>query len=438
MLSSAEIAAVSVLALILLIYAGMHVAFVLALVSFFSIAALTNFDLAIKLVALASYETIANYVYGTVPLFILMGLLIGVSEIGKDTFEVAHRVFRRIKGGLGIATVAANTVFAAIMGISIASAAIFTKIAVPEMLRFGYQPRFAVGIVAGSSIIGMLIPPSLLLILYGLLTKTSIGHLFIAGIMPGLALAIAFAIAIVVIARYFPDFMGRAALTPAAHDHEAVSGLAMMWKILPIVAIVSMVFGGLYGGLFTPTGAGAFGALCALVLALARRRLNWRTLWGVLVETGHTTASIGFLIISASMYARLLTLTRLPESAVEALTALRLGLYETLAIYVVVVLLMGTILDALSIMLILLPFVAPIMVGFGVDLVWFGIITIIAAEAGSITPPLGLVVYAIKSTLNDDRITLGDIFAGSFPFVLIMVAVLILVIAVPWLALGLL
>ena len=135
---------------------------------------------------------------------------------------------------------------------------------------------------------------------------------------------------------------------------------------------------------------------------------------------------------------RLLTLTRLPESAVEALTALRLGLYETLAIYVVVVLLMGTILDALSIMLILLPFVAPIMVGFGVDLVWFGIITIIAAEAGSITPPLGLVVYAIKSTLNDDRITLGDIFAGSFPFVLIMVAVLILVIAVPWLALGLL
>lgn len=437
-MSAAEIATVSVLALILLIYAGMHVAFVLALVSFFSIAAVTNFDLAIKLVALASYETIANYVYGTVPLFVLMGLLIGVSEIGKDTFEVANRVFRPIRGGLGMATVAANTVFAAIMGISIASAAIFTRIAVPEMLRFGYQPRFAVGVVAGSSIIGMLIPPSLLLILYGLLTKTSIGHLFIAGIMPGLTLAIAFSIAIAIIARYFPGFIGRAALAPAVREDDAVSGLAMLWKILPIVIIVSMVFGGLYGGLFTPTGAGAFGALCALVLALARRRLDWRTLWRVLVETGHTTASIGFLIIAASMYARLLTLTRLPESAVEALTALGLGLYETLAIYVVVVLLMGTILDALSIMLILLPFVAPIMVGFGVDLVWFGIITIIAAEAGSITPPLGLVVYAIKSTLNDDRITLGDIFAGSFPFVLIMVAVLILVIAVPWLALGLL
>ena len=437
-MSAVEIATVSVVALILLIYAGVHVAFVLALVSFFSIAAVTNFDLAIKLVALASYETIANYVYGTVPLFVLMGLLIGVSEIGKDTFEVAHRVFRPIRGGLGMATVAANTVFAAIMGISIASAAIFTRIAVPEMLRFGYQPRFAVGVVAGSSIIGMLIPPSLLLILYGLLTKTSIGHLFIAGIMPGLTLAIAFSIAIAVIARYFPGFMGRAALAPAAREDEARSGLAMLWKILPIVVIVSMVFGGLYGGLFTPTGAGAFGALCALVLALARRRLDWRTLWRVLVETGHTTASIGFLIIAASMYARLLTLTRLPESAVEALTALGLGLYETLAIYVVVVLLMGTILDALSIMLILLPFVAPIMVGFGVDLIWFGIVTIIAAEAGSITPPLGLVVYAIKSTLNDDRITLGDIFAGSFPFVLIMVAVLILVIAVPWLALGLL
>ena len=437
-MSAVEIATVSVVAVILLIYAGVHVAFVLALVSFFSIAAVTNFDLAIKLVALASYETIANYVYGTVPLFVLMGLLIGVSEIGKDTFEVANRVFRPIRGGLGMATVAANTVFAAIMGISIASAAIFTRIAVPEMLRFGYQPRFAVGVVAGSSIIGMLIPPSLLLILFGLLTKTSIGHLFIAGIMPGLTLAIAFSIAIAVIARYFPGFMGRAALAPAAQEDEPDSGLAMLWKILPIVAIVCMVFGGLYGGLFTPTGAGAFGALCALILTLAKRRLDWRTLWRVLVETGHTTASIGFLIISASMYARLLTLTRLPESAVEALTALGLGLYETLAIYVVVVLLMGTILDALSIMLILLPFVAPIMVGFGVDLVWFGIITIIAAEAGSITPPLGLVVYAIKSTLNDDRITLGDIFAGSFPFVLIMVAVLVLVIAVPWLALGLL
>jgi tripartite ATP-independent transporter DctM subunit len=433
-----EIAAASVIALVVLIYAGAHVAFVLALVSFVSISAMINIDFATKLVGLAAFETINNYVYGTVPLFVLMGLLISVSDVGRDTFEVANIFFRRVKGGLGIATVAANTVFAAIMGVSIASAAIFTKIAVPEMLRFGYKPRFAVGVVAGSSIIGMLIPPSLLLILFGILTETSIGSLFIAGILPGIALALAFSIAIILMARYFPRFIGDLVPITEGDVQKPETPTTLSVKILPIIVIVGVVFGGLYGGVFTPTEAGAVGAFGALILALIKRKLSWKILWKVLVETGHTTAAIGFLIISASMYARLLTLSRLPQVAVDWLSTWGLGLNGTLAIYVAVVLAMGTILDALSIMLILLPFVVPIMIGFDVNLIWFGIITIIAGEMGSITPPLGLVVYVVKSTLDDNRITLGDIFAGSFPFVVIMLLVLILVISVPWLALGLL
>ncbi|MBI4966712.1 MAG: TRAP transporter large permease [Rhodospirillales bacterium] len=423
--------------MVLLIYAGMYVPVALSLISFLGVWWMKgNVVLASKLLAFAAANTISSYLFGVVPLFVLMGLLVSVSDIGKDTFEVANQLFRRIKGGLGIATVAANTVFAAITGISIASAAVFTKVAVPEMTRHGYNPRFAVGIVAGSSVLGMLIPPSLLLIIYGVLSEQSVGDLFLAGVLPGLVLAAAYAIAIPAFFRWWPSFTGLA-LEEAGADAPRMSNLEMLWKLGPVVALVALVLGGIYGGLFTPTEAGAVGALGSFLLALTKRRLTWPSFWRVLVESGHITAAICLLIIAASMYSQMLTLSGITSYLGNWIASGGLSFPVLLTAFVVVVLALGTILDSSSIMLITLPLVLPVIAKFGVDLVWFGIVTVIAVEIGLLTPPFGISVYVIKATLDDQRMSLNEIFAGALPFAAIMFLVLLLVIFVPWLSLAL-
>lgn len=327
--------------------------------------------------------------------------------------------------------------FAAITGISIASAAVFTKVAVPEMLRYGHTPRFSVGVVAGSSVLGMLIPPSLLLILYGVLTEKSIGDLFIAGIIPGIVLAIAYCIGILVLGRFWPAFVGGRAVADEGGATMSVGQMAA--RLLPVVLLVALVLGGLYGGVFTPTEAGAVGAAGALVLALAKRRLDWRGLWTVLVETAHITAAICFLIISASLYSRMLAVSGVTELLRVLIVDSGLGFWGLLAIFVAVVVLLGTILDSSSIMLITIPLVLPSLVAFGTDLIWFGIVTLLAVEIGLLTPPFGIAVFVIKATLgNESPITLNDVFAGAAPFAVIMFLVLLAVIAFPQLAVALL
>lgn len=423
--------------MVLLIYAGMYVPVALSLISFLGVWWMKgNVVLASKLLALAAANTISSYLFGVVPLFVLMGLLVSVSDIGKDTFEVANQLFRRIKGGLGIATVAANTVFAAITGISIASVAVFTKVAVPEMTRHGYNPRFAVGIVAGSSVLGMLIPPSLLLIIYGVLSEQSVGDLFLAGVLPGLVLAAAYAIAIPAFFRWWPSFTGLA-LEETSADVPRMGVLEMVWKLGPVVALVALVLGGIYGGLFTPTEAGAVGAFGSFLLALVKRRLSWPSFWRVLVESGHITAAICLLIIAAGMYSQMLTLSGITSYLGNWIASSGLSFPVLLTAFVVVVLALGTILDSSSIMLITLPLVLPVIAKFGVDLVWFGIVTVIAVEIGLLTPPFGISVYVIKATLDDQRMSLNEIFAGALPFAAIMFLVLLLVIFVPWLSLAL-
>lgn len=427
-MSGLEIGAASVAAMLVLIYAGMHVGVALSLLSFLGVWAIRdNPIVAIRLLGQAATNAISSYEFGVVPLFVLMGFLVSVADIGKDAFDVASRLLRRVKGGIGIATVAANTVFAAITGISIASASVFTKVAVPEMLRLGYRARFAVGVVAGSSVLGMLIPPSLLLILYGVITEQSIGRLFIAGILPGLLLALAYSVAIFVMAHKFPGFVG----DPKPPENRGESALQLLAKLAPTVLLILLVLGGIYGGAFTPTEAGAVGALGTLLLALWRRKLDWQGLWRVLVETGHVTASILFLILAATMYSRMLALSGISDALGQAIVASGLGLWGLLALYVIVVLLLGCILNSSSIMLITIPLVLPSMIGFGVDLIWFGIVTIVAVEIGLLTPPFGISIFVIKSTLGDPRVTLNDIFAGALPFAAIMFAVLLLLIAFP-------
>ena len=394
-----------------------------------------NWTIAGKLLALAASDSISGYIFGVVPLFVLMGLLISISGIGKDTFDVANRLFNGVRGGLGISTVAANAIFAAVTGISIASAAVFTKVAVPEMIRLGHKPRFAVGVVTGSSVLGMLIPPSLLLILFGVLTETSIGDLFKAGILPGILLSAAYSGLILLMAWRFPGYVGQITRNSGRPVAKQMTLVQAFWKLTPIVLLVALVLGGIYAGWFTPTESGAVGALGALLLALGKRQLSWGKLWQVLTETGHVTVSILFLLIAANIYGRMLALSGITGFVATWISESGLGLYAILAVYLVVVLLMGTILDSTSIMMIIVPLMYPIMHDMGVNFVWFGLVTVIAIEVGLITPPLGIAAYVVKSTLDDQSITLNDVFAGAFPYVLIMIMVLVLVVIFPQISL---
>lgn len=421
---------IAIVLMLSLIYFGAHIGIALMFVSFVSVSMLKTPVIAARMVAAAANDTLQDYLFGVVPLFVLMGLLVSVSGVGRDTFDVAQWLMRRVKGGLGVATVASNAVFAAITGISIASASVFTKVAVPEMIRHGYTPRFSVGVVAGSSVLGMLIPPSLLMIIYGVLSEQSIGRMFIAGIIPGIVLAIAFSVMIVTMAHLMPQRLYVARDADHVADHTETIGSAIV-KAIPIVALIGVVLGGLYGGLFTPTEAGAAGAAGALIIALVRRTLGPRQFWRVLVETGQVTVSVLFLVMAASLYSRMLALTGLPATVATAITTLGLELYGFLGVYVLVVLGLGCIIDSVSIMLIMLPIVLPIATQFGMDLVWFGVVTVVAVEIGLITPPFGISVYTVKATLNNPNITIRDIFAGSFPFVLCMAAVLVILIIFP-------
>lgn len=437
-MSATTVAVLSLVLMLLLIWGGLHVAVVLGLVSFVGVWIIRDdIGVAANLLAQASSDAIASHIFGVVPLFVLTGFLVARADIGKDAFEVANQVFRRLRGGLGVATVASNAVFAAITGISIASAAVFTRVAVPQMMRFGYQPKFAVGVVAGSSVLGMLIPPSLLMILYGFLANQSVGDLFTAGIVPGLLLAAAFAIGIVIAAYLKPSMVYVGGEMPVP-DGEDMSALTMVLKLVPIVLMIGGVLGGLYGGLFTATEAGAVGAALALLIAVLRRKLNAKTFWEVLTETGHVTVAVSFLIICASIYTRMLAMSGMPQFLMELISHAGFGPFAFLMVYVFIIILLGTVIDSSSILLIVLPLMLPIAEQFGMNLIWFGVVTVVAVEIGLLTPPFGLSAYVVKSSLNDPRITLGDIFRGTGPFTLIMFLVLLLLMAFPQLSLVLL
>ncbi|MGH1353852.1 MAG: TRAP transporter large permease [Thalassovita sp.] len=418
-----------------LVLGGLYVPIALILCSFVGVWTIKgNLLLATKMLGLAANDAISSYFFGVVPVFVLMGFLVSESGMGRDAFDVANAMFKRIKGGLGVGTIAANTIFAAITGISIASAAVFTKIAVPELRRHGYGTRFSVGVVAGSSVLGMLIPPSLLLILYGLLAEQSIGDLFLAGLGPGLVLALFFALGTIGMAIFAPGFVGR----NLSAESEEIPPRELLRKGLPIAALISLVLGGIYAGFFTPVEAGAVGTAGALIIGLLKRRLDWASLWRVLVETGMITAAISFLIIAAQMYSRMLAFSGVPAGFGNMVAGADINLLSLMLLYCLVVILLGMILDSGSIMLILVPLMLPVITSLNVDLVWFGIVTVIAVEIGLLTPPFGISVYVIKATLDDPEISLKDIFLGAAPFALMMLVCLALVILYPPIATGLL
>ena len=431
-LTNAQIGLAGVACMVLLLLAGVPIGVVMIVVGFAGIWLIRGDPgLGVRTLSQSSTEYLNSYFFGVVPLYVLMGLLISCSDVGRDTFAVARSALARVRGGLGVATVAANAVFAAVTGSSIASAAVFTKIATPEMLHHGYTPRFSVGVVAGSSVLGMLIPPSLLFIVYGFLAEQSVGDLFLAGVVPGLVLAAAFSAMIVLIATFWP-----AQVSGPQHVQEAAEDVrSAALKLAPIVALIVIVLGGIYGGVFTPTESGAAGALGALLIALARRKLSWRSLWHTMVETGYVTVSILFLILGARIFGQMLAMSGLPQQLSALAAGAGFGLVGFVLLYVALAVVLGCMLDSVSIMVITLPFAIPVVKALGGDLIWFGVVAVVAVEIGLLTPPFGISVYVVKSTLDDQRIALRDIFAGAFPFVVCMALVTLLLVFVPQLSL---
>ncbi|MDA8870806.1 TRAP transporter large permease [Rhizobiaceae bacterium] len=431
-----EIGTLSVVAIVAMVYLGVYIPVALGLVSFVSIWIMSGKSiLAFNFLKVAVGDGVTEYAFATIPLFTVMGLLVSRAGLGRDIYTVLNRGFRAVTGGVGMATVGANAVFAAVTGSSIASASVFTRIAVPEMLKLNYNKRFAVGVVAGSSVLGMIIPPSAMLIIYSFVSEQSVGDMFLAGVVPGLILTAAYIAWIFIAGRLMPSYLGE----DLGAGSEQPLGL---WEIVdktgPLVVLIGVVLGGIYTGWLTPVEAGAAGALVALIIALMRGKMTWRGLWETAIETGHITASILFLITMASFYSRMLGYAGLPNQLNEALQTYDLGFVEVMIIYVALMLFLGTLLDTASIILIVVPLFITLVESMGLSLVWFGIVTVIGAEIGLLTPPLGISCFVIKTSMNNPDITLKDVFFGAFPFAVIMLLVLILLISFPVLSIGIL
>lgn len=431
----------AIAALLILLMAGMHVAVVLGVVGTVAIWLIRdNPNVALNALKTSATGTINKFDFGVVPLFVLMGLFTDISDIGRDAYRVAAWWTRKLLGGLGIATVAANAVFAAVTGISIASSAIFSRVAVPQMIAHGYTPRFATGTVAGSSVLGMLIPPSLLLIIFGFVTETSVGKLFLAALIPGILMAILFCVTILLLAKFRPDFVGQ----PAGNDDlEPETLLSSARRLLPIAVLVGIVLGGIYLGFFTPTQAGAVGAFATMIVTILRGRLTRSALWTVLRETGQISVSVLSLVIGASVLAKALVMSTLPAVMVQYAVDSGFGLWGVMFLFLMVVIVMGMFLDSTSIIVITVPIVAPLIVTLGSAtigpdvLIWFGLITIIAVEMGLLTPPFGISVFVVKSTVGD-LCSLQDVFIGVMPYVLAMALLILICMAFPVLVLGIL
>ncbi len=423
---------ISIAALFALILIGFHIGIALMLTSFAGVYFITGrLTVGANLLQTTAYSAIADYVFAIIPLFIFMGLLTTAAGATRELFTSAEQLLRRVRGGVGVATVVANAVFAAITGVSVASAAVFSKLAVPEMERLNYDRRFSLGIVASSALLGMLIPPSILMIVYAILTEQSIGRLFAAGLVPGLLVAGALSAAIWAMVTIWPRLGGGGVERPQVAARDRYLAIVKPW---PFYLLIALVLGGIYGGLFTPTEAGAVGAFGAFCLLIARRKFSTSGMVDLLLETGKASASIFFLLIAASMYSRMLTLSRLPAELTDWIVHLQVHPGIVLLAVIVLLLILGMILDSVSILLLTVPIIAPVASALGYDLIWLGIVVIITIELGLLTPPFGMVVFAMKAALPDS-VTLEDIYAGSAPFLLVLLLTLAVIVMFPQLTL---
>ena len=416
--------------LIVLILLGVHIGVALALCSGVGVYIMFrgNTEAALAIMSNTAYEAIRKDVFAVIPLFVLMGDFVWRSGAAGDLYRICDRTLRRLPGRLAIATIAGNTVFAAVTGVSIASAAAFSRIAYPEMMKLGYKQSFALGAVAGSACLGMLIPPSVLLIVWAILTEMSVGALFVAGIIPGFILALMFSAYVIIAAILKPEIAPPydKPLTKATRKEkrsELIGGLG-------ILALIMVVIGGIWLGWFTPTEAAAFGVICALVIGIIKG-MRSKEIVESLYQAGRTTAPIMFLLIAAQMYSRLLALGGGVNYIQGIFVDLNLAPFMVILLMAFIWLILGMLIDSISIILLTVPIFAPLAMAMGYDPIAFAIFGILVIEAGLLSPPFGLLVYTVKGSVDDPTATLKKIFMGSFPYFLLILAAAFLVLALP-------
>ncbi len=414
--------------LVILLFLGMPIAFVMMLVGFLGISYLTSVNAALPVLARTVYEVASNYPYTIIPLFILMGGFAGNAGITQELYQTFDKWFRKLPGGLGIATIAACAGFAALSGSSVAGAAAMGTIALPEMRRFHYAPKLATGVVAAGGTLGFLIPPSLGFVVYGMLTEQSIGKLLIAGILPGILLSAAY-IAIIIIEVKMDSSL--APITPGGVSwKEKVLALSGVWETL---LVFFLVMGGIYLGFINPTEAGAIGATALFVIVLLKRRLTVNNLFTSLLEAVRISVMVLFLVAGANVFSYFLALSTIPTAVSTWMAGLQVSPYVIFAIIVSIYLVLGCFLDAISMMVLTMPVIFPVITTLGFDPIYFGVICVLMMEAGLITPPVGLNVYTLAGVAKD--VAMEDIFRGALPFLFSIIATVIVITIFPKIAL---
>lgn len=445
-----DIAVALFVSMIVMVAMGVHIAVALGMASALGVYLVTgSFAVVERMLASTAHEALRDYVFAVIPLFMLMGEFIARSGAVTDVYKAINRGLRRIPGRLALATVLGNALFSLVTGVSIASAAAFSRISYPEMKRHGYRRTFALGAIAGSSCLGMLIPPSVLMIVWGILTEKSIGALFLAGVLPGFMVAGLFCLYILGAAILRPELVGAsriAAPAAAAISENPVPELASadaaagtvnrfsFWtSTLGIVLVVVTVLGGIWFGFFTPTeGAGA-GAFIGLVLGIAKG-LRFRDIIQCVLSVGRTSAPILILLVTASLYSRTLAMTGVTSAIRDAFLGAGLTPAFILLIMIAIWFVLGMFIDSISIMLLTVIIFEPIAVAVGFDPIAFAVIGVLAIEAGLLTPPFGILVYTVKAAIDDKDISIWDIFTASTPYWAVLLIAVVLIAIFPGIA----
>jgi tripartite ATP-independent transporter DctM subunit len=432
-MSTNAVAILGFVSLFALMLMRVPVGMAMGLVGVSGFAYLVNGTAALKLVGATSMRTVTDYTFGVIPMFLLMGTFVSNSGMSRDLFKAANGFVGHLRGGLGFATVAACGGFAAISGSSVATAATFSAVAYPEMRRFGYPQSFATGVIAAGGTLGAMLPPSIVLAVYGTITEQDIGKLFIAGILPGILAMTMYLMTIAIIGYVRPGFLPSGPRLPWA---QRFAGLRDIWA--PMLLFVFVV-GGLYGlpflPRFTPTEAGGVGATGAFLIGVATGRLNTEKILASLLQATRTAAAVFTVLIGALIFGYFLTITQTPQKVTEFLTSLGLGSYGVLALIMLMYVALGCLMDSMAMIVLTVPIIFPVVTHLGFDPIWFGIIIVMSVELGLIHPPVGMNVFVIKSVVKDVSFT--TIFKGVIPFILTDLVRLVILIAFPIIALWL-
>ncbi len=407
----------------------MPLAFSMGLVGIVGIGLTRGWAPALASTAQVVHETGFAYTLSVIPLFILMGNFVARAGLAHELFAAAYAFIGHFRGGLAHATVAACAGFGAICGSSIATAATMSKVAYPSMKKMGYSDSLATGVMAAGGTLGIMIPPSTIMVIYGIITETNIGKLFAAGVIPGILTALLMMAAIVYITSKDPEH------APAGKRSTWPERWAALRGIWGVVLLVIVVLGGIYGGLFTATEGAGFGAAGAFLFALARRRLTWAILAQVLVESARTTAMLFTLLIAATIFANFVNFTSMPNDLKEWITHLGLSPVMIITAMMFIYIVLGTVMEELTMVLLTIPLFFPIVTALGFDPVWFGVLIVMIVQIGLISPPVGMNLFVINTLLP--KVGLSNIFKGCWPFVAVMIFVLGLLIAFPQISLWL-